>query len=267
MKLNNNWNDKYGPWAVVTGASSGIGAELAKALAKRGLNVVLSARNSDSLNTLATELQSTGVETRVIVADLSNAEGTTELLTQCQSLDIGLFIANAGFGTSGDFIDGDLETELNMIDLNTRFLARQTHHFANQFKSRGRGGIVLLSSIVSWQGVPRAANYAATKAYVQSLGEALHRELKPHGIDVLSSAPAQVNTEFMTRADMRSGGANARAVAENTLNALGKKSTVYPHFRSWFLSTALSMLPRRIRVFILAKVMGGMTAHQLQTNP
>lgn len=153
-----------------------------------------------------------------------------------------------------------------MIDLNARSLARQIHHFANQFKSRGRGVIVLLSSIVSSQGVSHAANYAATKANVQSLGEALHRELRPHGIDVLSSAPAQVNTVFMIRADMRGSGANTKAVAENTLNALGKKSTVYPHFRSWFLSTALSMLPRRIRVSILAKVMGGMTAHQLQTH-
>ena len=260
--MNRQWIERYGPWAVVTGASSGIGRELSRQLGARGMNLVLAARSTDKLEKLKSELQSQyALDILCVTADLGTGPGIQALIDACTSLDIGLFIGNAGFGTSGPFIDSELENELSMIDLNVRSLAAQTHHFANQMRQRGSGGIILLSSIVSWQGVPQAANYAATKAYVQSLAEALSRELPEQGIDVLSSAPAQVSTGFMQRANMRSDGADPEVIAKKTLEALGKKTTVYPHFKSWFLSTALSTLPRFARVRILEKVMTDMTRH------
>lgn len=264
IRRSNVWLRRYGPWAVVTGASQGIGREVALTLAARGCNLILVARDNIKLKKLENELNDLYVmETRVVSADLSTEEGASTLFKASSDVDVGLFVASAGCGSSGGFADADIDSELAMIDLNVRGIAEQIHHFANRFRFRGCGGIVLFGSIVGWQGVPRAANYAATKAYVQTLAEGLSRELRKDGVDVLASAPAQVETGFMQRANMRAQGVSPKVVAVNTINALGKRTTVYPHFKSYFLSTALSMLPRRIRVRILEKVMAGMTRHQL----
>ncbi len=258
-----SWRERYGPWAVVTGASSGIGLEFAKALAARGLNLVLVARRTQSLESLGQELEAKfAIDTRVCTADLSKAEDRRLLLELTENLDVGLLIANAGYGLSGPFIASDIEDGTAMIDVNVRAVVEQTYHFAHRFRRRESSGIILLSSILSWQGVPRAAGYAASKAFIQSFAEALHRELKPYGIDVLSSAPAQVASGFNTRANMRSPGSDPAIVVRKSLRALGRKQTTYGHFRSWFLSTALAFLPRRIRVVIMQSVMAGMTQHQ-----
>ena len=252
----------YGPWAIVTGASKGIGAEMAKELARLKMNLVLVARDGHALETLAGELvDTTGIEVKTISADLSTEDGINAVFTGTKGLDVGLFVANAGFGTSGPFIDGDLGQEVEMIDLNVGAVAKMTHHYGNVFASstRDRSGIIMLSSIVSWQGVPGSANYAATKAWVQSFTEAIHKELKPLGIDVTAAAPAQVSTAFMERAKMKADGADPATVARNTLYSLGKKTTAFPDFNSWFLSTSLAFLPRPIRVNILQGVMAGMT--------
>ena len=253
------WLADYGPWAVVTGASSGIGRELSIALAKRGAKVVLTGRRKEALEALAQDLQQRfGAETRIVVGDLSDPAAVTRLLDETSALDVGLLAANAGFGGSGLFIDQDIANELNMIDLNCRSVAAQAHAYARRFRTRKKSGVIFLSSIVSWQGVPKAANYAATKSYVQSLAEGLYTELKPLGIDVLATAPGPVSTGFARRADMTINGAHPRVIAENTLKALGKKRPVQPHFMGWFLSTSLAMLPRGMRIRIMTAVMSGM---------
>ena len=185
------WRSRYGPWAVVTGASGGIGRAIAVDLARRGLDLMIAARQQEDLEKLAEELDSRfATETRVLVGDLSRPETNERLFAETLSLDVGLFVANAGFGTSGPFHRTPLEAELAMVDLNVRAVALQAHHFTKRFVDQRRGGLIFLSSIVAWQGVPRAANYAATKAYVQSLAEGLSREVRPLGVDVLASAPA-----------------------------------------------------------------------------
>lgn len=257
--MNYTWIEKYGPWAVVTGASNGIGLEIVNVLAEKGLNVAIVARSETKLNTLAKEVeQQHGVSTRVIAADLATEAGSQKLFDQTQDLDVGLLVANAGFGTSGNFLDAEIEAELNMIDLNVRALAEHTHHFGQRLKARGKGGIIMISSILSWQPVVKSANYAATKAYVQSLAEALYIECKPLGIDVLSSAPAGVNTGFAERAAMKIDGADPKVVARNTVDALGKTHTVAPHFMSKFLTAMLATAPRFLRKKIMASVMSGM---------
>jgi len=255
---------KYGPWAVATGASDGIGQAFAEELAALGMNVVLVARRGDRLQQLAGEIsQRHGVQARVIAADLSAAEGRAAVEQATRDLDVGLLIAAAGFGTSGPLLSADLDTERNMLDVNCFAVLEQSVVFGQRFAKRGRGGIVLMASLLGWQGVSGAAHYAATKAYVQSLAEGLHRELSPLNVDVLASAPGPVNSGFAGRADMRMGNADTPAtVAKASLQALGRKTTVIPGALGKFLSYSLLSLPRFLRVRILTAVMGGMTRHQ-----
>jgi hypothetical protein len=257
------WRNQYGPWALVTGASDGIGREIALRLGEAGLNLILVARRREVLDRLADELAGDhGIETRVIAADLATREGLRSVTERTSDLDVGLLAAAAGFGTSGPLIEGDLESELDMIDVNCKAPLAMVHHFGRRFVERGRGGIVLMSSIVAFQGVANAAHYAATKAYVQSLAEGLQIELAPHGVDVVASAPGPVNSGFAQRADMDLGKAlPPDAVAGETLAALGRRTTVRPGWLSKLLAAALTV-PRWARVRIMATVMGGMTRHQ-----
>jgi uncharacterized protein len=154
---------RYGPWAVVTGASDGIGRALAIELARAGLHVVLAARRHEVLTTLADELSARyRVEARAVAVDLAQPDGVRALVDATRDLDVGLLVAAAGFGTSGDFARADLDAELSMIDVNCRAVAALSHAFAQRFVARGRGGLVLMSSLVAFQGVPRASNSPRT---------------------------------------------------------------------------------------------------------
>jgi uncharacterized protein len=253
---------RYGPWAVVTGASSGIGRALAEEIAGCGLNLVLIARREAELVRLAADLaRRHGIATRVIAADLAEPSRVAAIMAVTDDLDVGLLVASAGFGTAGDVTETDRAVELDMIDVNCGALFATTQHFARRLAARERGGIILLSSLVAFQGVARSANYAATKAYVQTLAEGLHRELAAKGVDVLASAPGPVDTGFAERAGMRlSGAATPAAVARDTLAALGRRMTVRPTLRNKLLQGALAPLPRALRARILQQVMAGMTA-------
>jgi short-subunit dehydrogenase len=255
---------RYGAWALVTGASDGIGRAFALELARRGLHVVLVARRTDALEALATQVtRDHAVQARVVAADLGHEAGVEAVLAQTAGLDVGLMVAAAGFGTSGAFLDADPKQELNMVDVNCRAVAALAHHFGKRFAAQRRGGMILMSSLVAFQGVPRAANYAATKAYVQSLAEGLRQELAPLGVDVLASAPGPIHSGFAARANMKMGMAlPAGAVAQETLRALGRKGTVRPGWLSKFLELSLAMLPRWGRVRMMGVVMGGMTKHR-----
>lgn len=255
---------KYGPWAVVTGASSGIGREIASMLAEAGLNLVLVARRRGVLERMAGDLGPRhGIEARVVTADIALEAGIGTVEAAARDLDVGMLVAAAGFGTSGPFLESSLETELEMLDVNCRAPLRMSLHFGRRFAGRGRGGIVLMSSLVGFQGTPNAAHYAATKAYVQTLAEALHAELAPLGVDVLASAPGPTNSGFASRAGMRMGAALEPAdVARSTLEALGRTATVLPGPLTKLLTYSLAPLPRRARVGIMGRVMGNMTKHR-----
>jgi len=252
---------KYGHWAVVTGASDGIGKAFAESLARSGFNLVIAARRKDVLADLATNLSGVhGLEVRPVACDLGTPEGVALLEDATDGLDAGLLVASAGFGTSGPFLSSALSAELGMIDLNCRAVAALTHSFGNRFVRRGGGGIVLLSSLVAFQGVPRAANYAATKAYVQTFAEGLRQELSGAGVDVLAVAPGPVQSGFGQRANMQMGMAQTPGeVARGALRALGTRGTVRPGFLAQCLELALKPLPRSGRVRVMGLVMGGMT--------
>lgn len=261
------FRNRYGPWAVVTGASSGIGRECALWLARAGLNLILVGRRDAELQALAGEIERRfGVQVRKLVADLSEEKEVRRVDEAAQEFDVGLLIAAAGFGITGDFAGADLPDELGMLDVNCRAVLMQSRHFGERFVRRGRGGLVLFGSLLGFQGAPRAAHYAATKAYVQTLAEGLHVELAPHGVDVLASAPGPVHTGFAYRAKMRMGAAdNPVNVAHATLSALGRKMTVAPGPLSKFLTGSLMTAPRWLRVRIMSAIIGRMTRHRPRT--
>ena len=272
MKLSlserNRIKTKYGPIALVTGASSGIGLELTKLLAECGLDLVINARNQQALDQLKTELEATyQINVVVIASDLSNENDLNHFIKTIHAYNIGLFVMSAGFGTSGEFKNSDIAAEVNMLRLNSEAVLKLTHYFTGIFTKWKRGGMIFLSSIVAFQGVPYAAHYAATKAYLQSLAEALAIELKPYHVDVLAVAPGPVKGNFETRANMKmSGGMQAADIAVPILKALGRKSSVWPGFLSKLLIGSLHTVPRFLKIRIMKMVMGGMTHHQRAAN-
>lgn len=252
---------RYGPWAVVTGASSGIGRAVAVALAAAGFKVMLVARSPSALEALARQLAAAhGTECRVVVADLGARAGVDAVVAAAASIDVGLVVASAGFGTSGPMLENELADELDLLAVNAGAVLALSWHFGRRLVQRGRGGLILFGSLLGFQGAPRAANYAASKAYVQSLAEGLHVELAPRGVDVLAAAPGPVRSGFGVRARMNMGATDTpERVARVTLAALGRGMTVTPGPLSKFLTGSLMAAPRTWRVRIMAKIMGGMT--------
>jgi short-subunit dehydrogenase len=260
--------NNYGKWAVVTGASSGIGLALTKQLAAAGFNLVVCARGTQALKMLRNQLMR-DYKTAVLVvsADLSTERGVEDLIQATYNLPVGLFIASAGFGTSGLFHQSELKTEVNMLRVNAEALLQLTHHFAHRFVAEQKGGIILLSSLVGFQGTPYAAHYAATKAYVQSLAEALAVELQPYKVDVLAAAPVSVHSGFEARMSMKIGNAlNPDDISIPILEALGKTHTVHPGRLTKVLIYSLRTVPLWAKVRIMEKVMKGIAAPKSSTT-
>lgn len=271
MKISNSTierlKSKYDKWVLITGATSGIGKELALKFGEVGFNLIITGRRENELNRLATYLfDEYNAESIPISGDLSYDSDIKSLFAEISHLDIGVAILNAGFGTSGKFIDSNLEKEKNMIDLNCKTVMEMTHHFANKMKLQPKkGAIVLLSSMVAFQGVPNAANYAATKAFVQTFGEALAVELKPEGIDVLCAAPGPVESGFSERANMKMNMAlKPEDVGVPIIESIGRRTNVLPGFLTKLLVYNLRMTPRWGKIRIMGTVMDGFTKHQKQ---
>ena len=251
---------RYGPWALITGASDGIGRALAHQLAALGLDLVLVARRDAVLHALAGELAAAHhVETLVMAADLCKPDAVDHVLAATEHLDVGLAVLAAGFGSAGPFAQAAVADELDMVAVNVAAVTHLTHALGGRLISRGRGGVILFGSIVGWQGVPGQATYAATKAYVQSLAEGIHREYAIHGVDVLSVAPGPVDTGFGRRAGLDMGTATQPDdVARAALRALGRRTTVVPGALGKVLTGSLKALPRRLRSVVLGRIVAGM---------
>lgn len=250
------------PWALVTGASEGIGRATAECLADSGYNLVLCARREAMLRELADKLTAqSDCAVRTIQLDLAKPDSAAALDRHTRELTFSCIVLAAGFGTSGPFLDGELTRELVMIDVNCRAVVETTHRFARRMRDDQAGGtIVLFSSLVGFQGVPRAANYAATKGFVQVFAEGLQSELRDHGINVLSVAPGPVNSGFAEVAGMTmSNAATTNEVARDVVANLGSRGTIRPGFLSKALESSLALLPRRGRTAIMKQVMAGMT--------
>jgi len=190
--------NRFGPWAVVTGASSGIGKEFARQIAASGLNLVLVARRQALLEELGCQLEKEfGVQYRAIGVDLSDENFLEKVDAATHDLDIGLVISNAGAATFGSFLTVDRTSMNRSLHLNVIAHLDMTHHFGQKLAQRRRGGLLLVSSTAGLQGIPFAAEYAAAKAYLLSLGEALHVEFQKLGVNVTVLLPGATDTPFL----------------------------------------------------------------------
>ncbi|WP_306215396.1 SDR family NAD(P)-dependent oxidoreductase [Actinoplanes sp. RD1] len=256
---------RYGPTALVTGASSGIGRAFAVELAARGLHLVLVARRDDRLRALAAELTARhDVDVRVLAEDLADSGAPDRILGAVRDLDIGMVINNAGFGVKGAFEGGDPRTLAEMQAVNCTAPTRLAHGLAPALKRRGRGALLFTSSVEGLIGVPYSAVYSATKAYVVALGEALWGELTPAGIDVLTVCPGATDTEAPARQGIDKATLrhlmSPEDVVGSTLSELGGEPVHVPsdHYRQSF--AGLQAMPRREALAAMARSVAGVSA-------
>ena len=191
---------RFGPWALVTGASSGIGKEFAQQIAASGINIVLVARREDLLKEVGVEFSKRyGVEHRVVVLDVSREDFIRQLASATDDLDIGLVVSNAGTGNPGEFLKLDRHLLEETLRLNTMSHLDIAHYFGGKLAERRRGGLILVGAMGAENGIPCMANDGGAKAYVHSLGEALHYEFKPLGVYVTVLAAGVTNTAVLEK--------------------------------------------------------------------
>ena len=191
---------RFGPWALVTGASSGIGKEFARQIAASGINVMLVARRDALLAELGRAIsQEFDVQYRALAMDLSQEGFIAGLADATHDIDIGLVVSNAGTGNSGEFLKLDRQLLQKTLRLNTMAHLDIAHHFGAKLAKRRRGGIILVGAMGAENGVPCMANDGAAKAYVHSLGEALQYEFKPLGVYVTVLAAGFTNTAVLEK--------------------------------------------------------------------
>ncbi|MCY4756584.1 SDR family NAD(P)-dependent oxidoreductase [Pelomonas aquatica] len=183
-----DFRDRYGPWALISGASEGTGAEFALQAAAKGLNVILVARRIDKLNELAERIRAEQkVEVHTVSLDLTAADAAAQLQQAAAGRDLGLVVFNAGGDSvGGPFLDKPYASWRTLTQRNIDLLTEACHAFGTAFAKRGRGGLILVGSEAALGGCGRLAIYTATKAYAMNFGESLWKELKPHGVDVLN---------------------------------------------------------------------------------
>jgi uncharacterized protein len=254
------FKERYGPWALVTGASAGIGAEFSRQLAAMGLNLILVARRWERIEELAGRLESTSkIRVRTIIADLSQPDFLSLILSRTESIDVGLLVNNAGFGIAGKFLEHEVKKELALLDVNCRAPLILTHAFGRQMTKRKRGGIIFVSSVSGYIATPYESSYAASKVYELFLAESLRYELGQEGVDVLALCPGSTDTEFHEIAGSRPVRAMAvEPVVRLALKKLGKTSVAIPGWHNRLLVYLLKFTPRPMHTYFAGKVMGNL---------
>jgi len=250
--------ERYGDWALVTGASSGIGAEFARALAREGLSVVLAARREDRLRELAGEIEKyCGVATRVVGVDLSDRSGAETLARAVDDLEVGLLVNNAGAGAAGRFDRIEPERLADQVVLNCLAPVVLSRHLLPEMRRRGRGALVFTGSVAGHQPLPLHAVYGATKAFDLHLGEALWQESREAGIDVLVLEPATTETGFQEAAgELPHAGEPSGEVVRLALDALGRQPSVISGWLPWIRAQlAVRVAPRDLALFVARRVM------------
>lgn len=196
---------RYGPWALIAGASEGIGVSLAQCLAAAGLNLVLIARQQRLLDSLAVDVRTAhGVQVRVLALDLAQPDVLERVRAATDDVDVGLLVFNAGASCgAGPFLDAPLEAVQRMARMGPLAQATLAHHFGNRMRSRGRGGLVFMGSLAGNAGSPYVVGYGACKAFSQLFAEGLWAELEPLGIDVLYTVLGATDTPARRRTGIK----------------------------------------------------------------
>lgn len=248
------WSKRFGGAALVTGASSGIGEAFARALAARGMDLVLVARSRERLDALARGLESEhGIRAVTVAVDLSQVDAASQICaaTDASGLTIGLLVNNAGYAQFGEFSEQDPVELAGMIDVNCRAPVALARTFAPDMVKRGRGGIVFVASNAAYQPTPLLSVYAATKVFDLYVAEALWAELRPHGVDVLAVSPGHVLTRFQARSgdpvrNPPGGRATPEEVVATALSALGRGPSVIHGRRNVLVAALVRLLPKRL---------------------
>ena len=252
---------RYGPWALVTGGSEGLGSEFAEQLARRGLNLVLAARRREALEGFARNLKSRhSVRIRTISLDLSNRASVGALTSQVKDLEIGLLVCNAASAPIGPFLEHSPETHQRLVDLNCLSPALLSHELGRGMAARGRGGVIFVSSMAGFQGGELVSHYGASKAYLRVLAEGLWVELGRQGVDVLACCPGIIRTPTYLKENPASPGRFAPPrmecgpVVSQTLHALGRGPVVVPGAANraavWITQR---LLPRRAAIALTSR--------------
>lgn len=254
--------ERYGGWALVTGASSGLGWCYAEALAERGFPLVLVARRGHRLDELAARLRrERGVETLTVVLDLAEPTSVARLAEAVGEREVGLVVANAGFGFSGRFADLAEEDCVRMVQLNCTGVVALVRRFLPPMLRRRRGGVIVVSSLAGHQPTPWFSVYGATKAFDLALAEGLWSELRGTGVDVLALCPGKTKTEFSTQAhyDRPPEGADPREVVETSLRRLGRGPSVVTGLGNKLTALLHRVFPRSVT----ANATGAVLAREL----
>jgi short-subunit dehydrogenase len=249
---NSKFREKYGSWAIVSGATNGIGRAFVEELILLKFNIVIIGRNQDALNELSKKIERNNLKSSSLNLDLSLPNSIDKVFATTDKLDVGLVVLSAGFGNYGEFVENNLSDNCKMIDLHCKTRMRMCHHYGNIFKTQKRGGIINLSSIVAYQGTMQAANYSAVNAFLQNFNEGIGMELKKYSVDVLSVCPGPVDTGFEKTAKMKFLlSSSAKTVANASIKSLGRKATVFPGILAKVLHYSLhGLLSRRLKVAI-----------------
>lgn len=243
--------ERYGRWAVVLGGSEGLGAAWCAELARRGMDVVVVARREGPLAETAAQVRALGRDARTVSLDLGRPDAMAVLAEALADLDVGLVVYNACYSVVGEYLDLSTEDKLRTLDVNARGPLLAAEHFGRRFVARGRGALVLVSSLSAFQGSAMVGIYAATKAFDIVLGEVLWEELRPKGVDVLVVAAGATLTpqfERVTPASKRKKAYPMRAedVARQGLDALGRRGpTFVPGTLNRVAQLVLGWIPRR----------------------
>lgn len=255
--------DRYGDWALIVGATSGIGRALTHRLAAQGMGIVAVARTQARLDSLADELRAThGVQVRTVSADLGTPEGVEAVIAGVADLEVGVLVPCAATEESGYFVERSLPAQLRMLQMNCAAPMQLAHHFGAAMARRRRGAILFVSSMSGWSSQPYMAHYGASKAYILSLGEALHQEMKDKGVDVavLSPGPTDTPMAAATGIDFASMGMAIMRpddVAATGLAALGHRPNAVPGVRNRMMAFMMTRLMPRAWVGAMFRSMMG----------
>jgi uncharacterized protein len=262
------YREKYGEWALVTGASAGIGLEFARALAREGMSIVLTARREDRLNLIAAELKEKHrVNTRVVAVDLAAADGADRLADAVADLEIAVLVNNAGFGYAGRFDKLATDRLRSMVVVNCVVPVVLTSRIIPGMVNRGRGAVIIVGSVAGRQPLPLHAVYSATKGFDLLFGEGLWGELRGTGVDALVIEPGPTATEFQAVAGESVGsdhGEPAENVVRVALDALGKQPSVISGWFNWVRANAIRIVPRSTAAIIAKRVIEGQTPQELR---
>jgi short-subunit dehydrogenase len=251
---------RYGPWALVTGAPSGIGREFARQLADRGLNVALVARRAERLAEIAAELSARhSIEARPVPVDLCFDGFLDVIRGATDGLAIGLLVNSAGFSLTSPFLDLDPDDMTRMLNLNCRAPMALAREYGPAMRARRRGGIIFLSSVTGFAGTPLWSLYSATKAFNLLLGEGLAAELRADGVDVLALAPGTTRTEFLDVAGIGDFmGLEPEQVVGHALRHLGRSDVYVPGAFYGLGVFAMRFLPRSVNRAVFGRIIAGM---------